>query len=108
MPEGSSLVLSGRVIAVRLKRPVSRRDLAINPPLLPPACKKMLDAVRWCYRCMVTYADDGNVLDVVVGRHAGGLVMDNLSRCCKLTLCCNCVVKLLQDGGERLDGSTYV
>jgi len=28
---------------------------------------------------MVTYADDGNVLDVVVGRHAVELVMANLA-----------------------------
>lgn len=86
MPEGSSLVLSGRVIAVRLKRPVSRRDLAMKPPLLPPACEKILDAVGECYRCMVTYADDGNVFDVVVGRHAVGLGIADLSCCCKLAL----------------------
>jgi hypothetical protein len=42
----------------------------MNPPLLPPAFENMLVAVRWCYGCSVTYANDGDVLDVIVGRHA--------------------------------------
>ena len=46
MPDGSSLELSGRVIEVRLKRPVSRSALVMNPPLLPPAYEKISVAVR--------------------------------------------------------------
>lgn len=41
----------------------------MNPPLLPPAYQELLEALEKFSRCSVTYANDGNVLDVVVGRH---------------------------------------
>lgn len=73
-------MLSGRVIAVRLKRPASRSDLAMKPPLLPPAYERMLVAVQWWFGCVVTYANDGNVLDVIVGRHDVGGLLSSLER----------------------------
>jgi hypothetical protein len=41
----------------------------MKPPLLPPAYKQLSVVVRLLASSMITYADDGNVLDVVVGRH---------------------------------------
>jgi hypothetical protein len=50
---------------------------------------------------MVTYADDGNVLDVVVGRHDVGLVMANCIGPCKLSivmwLCSGMMVRTMRE-----------
>ena len=46
---------------------------------------------------VATYADDGNVLDVVVGRHAVGSVLGEAIRCCELiwmSLFCNKMVAI--------------
>jgi hypothetical protein len=66
---GRELELSGRVMAVRLKRLVSKRDLAMKPPLRPPAFDGLLVLVRSLGAHMITYADHGDVLDVVACRH---------------------------------------
>lgn len=46
---------------------------------------------------VATYADDGNVLDVVVGRHAVGSVLGEVIHCCELiwmSLLCNKMVAI--------------
>ena len=81
----------------------------MNPPLLPPACEKMSVAGRLCYVCRVTYANDGNVLDVVVGRHAVGELLGTLRGCCKLNS--DALVTRLDDSEmweRRRDGQRYL
>lgn len=68
-PDGSSLELSGLVRAVMVKRPVSRSDLAMKPPLLPPAFRTLSVTVLPLRMYATTYANDSDVLDVVAGGH---------------------------------------